>query len=40
MELRSGDLLFYKKFLWKVKRIRELIREENGEVESASTSKC
>ena len=38
MELKSGDLFFYKKFLWKDHRgDRE---EKNGEDESAKRSKC
>ena len=40
-ELKSCDLFFYKKFLWKVKKkIREVIREKNGEDERAKRNKC
>ena len=32
MKLKSGDLcFFYKKFLWEVKKTREIIREEKIE---------
>ena len=28
MERKSGDLFFYEKFLWEVKKIREVTKEE------------
>ena len=31
MELKSGDLFFYKKFLWKVKKSEGMIREDKME---------
>ena len=35
MELKSGDLFFYRTFSWEVKKNREMIRED----ESAKRSK-
>ena len=40
MELQSGNLFFYKKFLWKVKNQRVYLRTKNGEDESATRNKC
>ena len=39
MELKSGDLFFYK-FLWKVKKSEKGLEKKNGEDESAKSSKC
>ena len=40
MELKSGDLFFYKKFLQKVKKKQTCLATKNGEDKTRKRNKC